>query len=56
MISCIDHIYDETKFIQAKDSMRNELVEFFNNLNSTQFQLIKTFFDEMPKLRHTIGD
>ena len=54
MISCIDHIYEGDKVYPAKDSSRNELVDFFNNLNSTQFQLIKTFFDEMPKLRHTI--
>ena len=54
MISCIDHIYEGDKVYPAKDSSRNELVDFFNNLNSAQFQLIKTFFDEMPKLRHTI--
>ena len=54
MISCIDHIYEGDKVYPAKDSSRNELVDFFNNLNSTQFQLIKTFFDEMPRLRHTI--
>jgi hypothetical protein len=54
MISCIDHIYEGDKVYPAKDSSKSELVEFFNNLNSAQFQLIKTFFDEMPKLRHTI--
>ena len=54
MVSCIDHIYEGDKVYPAKDSSRNELVDFFNNLNSTQFQLIKTFFDEMPRLRHTI--
>ena len=54
MISCIDHIYEGDKVYPAKDSSKSELVEFFNNLNSAQFQLIKTFFDEMPRLRHTI--
>ena len=54
MVSCIDHIYEGDKVYPAKDSSKSELVEFFNNLNSAQFQLIKTFFDEMPKLRHTI--
>ena len=54
MVSCIDHIYEGDKGYPAKDSSKSELVEFFNNLNSAQFQLIKTFFDEMPKLRHTI--
>ena len=54
MVSCIDHIYEGDKVYPAKDSSKSELVEFFNNLNSAKFQLIKTFFDEMPKLRHTI--
>ena len=54
MVSCIDHIYEGDKVYSSKDSSKSELVEFFNNLNSAQFQLIKTFFDEMPKLRHTI--
>lgn len=54
MVSCIDHIYEGDKVYPAKDSSRSELVDFFNNLNSAQFQLIKTFFDEMPRLRHTI--
>ena len=54
MVSCIDHIYEGDKVYPAKDSSKSELVEFFNNLNSAQFQLIKTFFDEMPRLRHTI--
>ena len=54
MVSCIDHIYEGDKVYPAKDSSKSELVDFFNNLNSAQFQLIKTFFDEMPKLRHTI--
>ena len=54
MISCIDHIYEGDKVYPAKDSSRSELADFFNNLNSAQFQLIKTFFDEMPRLRHTI--
>ena len=46
MVSCIDHIYEGDK-IYAKDSTKAELVEFFNNLNTDQFALIRKFFDEI---------
>ena len=54
MVSCIDHIYEGDKIYPAKDSTKTELVEFFNNLNTDQFALIRKFFDEMPRLRHTL--
>ena len=54
MASCIDHIYEMTRFTPLKDSSKSELVEFFNNLNTDQFALIRKFFDEMPRLRHTL--
>ena len=54
MVSCIDHIYEGDKIYPAKDSTKAELVEFFNNLNTDQFALIRKFFDEMPRLRHTL--
>ena len=54
MVSCIDHIYEGDKIYPAKDSTKDELVEFFNNLNTDQFALIRKFFDEMPRLRHTL--
>ena len=54
MVSYIDHIYEGDKIYPAKDSTKAELVEFFNNLNTDQFALIRKFFDEMPRLRHTL--
>ena len=34
--------------------VRKELQDFFDQLNTEQFDKIQKFFDEMPKLRHTI--
>ena len=39
---------------KAKDSTKAELIDFFNNLNTNQFKLIRKFFDTMPKLRHEV--
>ena len=33
---------------------QEELEEFIDSLSSDQFQKIKTFFDTMPMLKHTV--
>ena len=54
--TCIDHIYDkkgEEKF-DAKDQTKKELTEFIEQLNTSQFRDVQTFFDTMPKLKHVV--
>ena len=54
--SCVLQIYEEKgeKVYPGKDSTKAELTEFIENLNSKQFEKIKSFFDTMPKLKHEI--
>ena len=54
--SCIAQIYDKKgeEIYHSKDSTKKELVEFVEQLNTTQFQDIQKFFDTMPSLKHEI--
>lgn len=52
--SCIDKIYTEDEVWVAADVTKKELVEFLDQMNSTQFKEIEKFFETMPKLSHKI--
>ena len=54
--SCILQIYDKKgeEVFEAKDSTKKELVDFIEQLNSKQFKDVQSFFDTMPRLKHTI--
>jgi len=54
--TCIAQIYDKKgeEVFDSKDSTKKELVDFVEQLNTTQFQDIQKFFDTMPKLTHTV--
>jgi len=54
--SCIVQIYDKKgeEVFEAKDSTKQELIDFVEQLNSKQFKDIQKFFDTMPKLTHTV--
>ena len=54
IVECIDYIYEGEQVHKAKDSTKAELIDFFHNLNTNQFKLIRKFFDTMPKLRHEV--
>jgi len=54
--TCILQIYEQKgeKVYQAKDQTKKELTEFIESMNSNQFKKLQSFFDTMPKLKHTI--
>ena len=52
--SCIEMIFSKEEAWEGKDSTQEELVEFLEQLNSTQFKEVQKFFDTMPKLTHDI--
>ena len=52
--SCVETIADVEQVYECKDVPKAELVEWFNELNSKQFQMIQKFFETMPKLKHTV--
>ena len=53
---CITQIYDKKgeEIFEAKDSTKQELIDFIEQLNSKQFKDLQKFFDTMPKLTHTV--
>jgi len=54
--SCIAQVYDKKgeEVFESKDSTQAELIDFVEQLNTTQFQEVQKFFDTMPRLQHTI--
>ena len=53
---CIAQIYDKKgeEVYEAKDSTKQELIDFVEQLNSKQFLAVQKFFDTMPKLTHPV--
>jgi hypothetical protein len=52
--SCVDKIYNEDEVWVAADVTKKEMIEFLDQMNSSQFKEIEKFFETMPKLSHTI--
>ena len=55
--SCVSQIYDKKgeDVYDAKDSTKQEIIDFLESLNSKQFLEVQKFFDTMPKLTHTVN-
>jgi hypothetical protein len=54
IVSCIDYIYDEEQVYYAKDTKKEELVEFIENMKQTDLEKISSFFTSLPKLKKEI--
>ena len=52
--SCVDQVYSEEESWTQEDCTKKELVDFIEQLNSSQFKEIEKFFDTMPKLSHKV--
>ena len=52
--ACIDHIFEGDKTFPAKDSTREELKSFLEELPQSAFLNIRKFFDTMPQLRYEV--
>lgn len=52
--TCIDKIYTEDEVWATEDCTKKEIVEFLEQMNSSQFKEIEKFFESMPKLSHSI--
>ena len=53
---CILQIYEKNgeKIYDPKDQTKKELTDFIEQLTTGQFKEVQSFFDTMPKLKHTI--
>jgi hypothetical protein len=54
IIECIDYIYDNDEIYYAKDTSKEELVEFIDGLQQEHLDMIKEFFDSMPKVKKDV--
>ena len=52
--TCIDKIFTEEEVWAVEDCSKKEIVDFLEQMNSSQFKEIEKFFETMPKLSHSI--
>ena len=54
LVDCVDYIYDKYSVYYAKDTTKEELEEFIDNLQQKDLEKIKQFFDTMPELKKDV--
>ena len=52
--SCIKTISDPEQVYDCNDVPKKEIQDFFEGMDTKQFQMIQDFFETMPKLTHTV--
>jgi hypothetical protein len=52
--SCIDVIYEGDKIHYAKETKKQELLDFLYNLNSAQFVKVQNFFASIPRIKKEV--
>ncbi len=50
----VDYIYDSENVYSSKESSKKEIVDFVNDLSQDQFKKLTDFFNNVPKLKHTV--
>jgi hypothetical protein len=54
IVNCIDTIYDEDSVYVANEFSEEEITEFLDGLDVKSFEKIREFFENIPRLQHTI--
>ena len=54
LAACIETIFDAEEVHDTKDLKQSEVLEFIEQMNNTQFQLISSFFNDMPSLKSLV--
>lgn len=54
LVDCIDYLYDKEQIYYSKDTPREELSEFVDNLQQKDLEKIKVFFDTIPELKKEV--
>ncbi len=52
--TCIDKVFTEDEVWAVEDCSKKEIVDFLEQMNSSQFKEIEKLFETMPKLSHSI--
>lgn len=54
LVDCIDYIYDKEQMYYAKDTTKEELIEFIDNLQQKDLEKLKVFFDTLPEVKKNV--
>lgn len=54
IVSCIDYVYDEEQVYYAKDTKKEELIEFIENMKQGDLEKLSSFFTTLPKLKKDV--
>jgi hypothetical protein len=54
LTDCIDYLYDKDQIYYAKDSTKEELREFVDNLQQRNLEKIQKFFETVPELKKEV--
>lgn len=54
LVDCIDFIYDKDSVYYAKDTTKEELIDFVDNLQQVHLEKIKKFFDTLPEIKKDV--
>lgn len=54
IIRCMDYIYNDEEIHKIKDTPKEDVIEFLENLTEQQLKKLESFFETMPKFSHTI--
>lgn len=53
--SAIESIYDETSVYNTEDEKAEDVINFLDQLTSSQFKMISEYFEDMPRLKKEIS-
>ncbi len=53
-MACIESVFDKDEVYSTASITREELLEFYNDIDTAGMLKIKKFFDTMPSLKHSI--
>jgi hypothetical protein len=54
LVDCIDYVYDKESVYYSKDSTKEEMEEFIDNLQQKDLEKFKDFFDTMPEIKKDV--
>ena len=52
--ACVDQIFNEEESWSTADVTKKELLDFLDQMNTSQFKQVEKFFETMPKLSHKV--
>lgn len=55
IVNCIEYVYDKENIYYAKDSTKEELIEFVESMQTKDLEKFKEFFESAPKIQKNIS-